>query len=76
METCTFIPASELNLSEEGWENINNSINITFGDANRTLYTFERLLQHVEFENPEDEAKVSAANEQYGGETEYVDLEN
>jgi hypothetical protein len=75
METCTFIPGSELGLSDDAWESISNSSNITFGDANRTLYTFDRLLMHVEF-SPEDEAKIEAAKEKYGYETEYVDLEN
>jgi len=76
MQTCTFMLASELGLSEEGWESIYNNSNLTFGDANRTLYTFDRLLMHVDFDNPEDTAKIEAAKEAYGYETEYVDLEN
>ena len=75
METCAFIPASELNLSIEGWENISNSSNITFGDANRTLYTLERLRIDVEFENENDKAILNAAIDKYGLMF-YIDLEN
>ena len=76
MESCTFIPASALGLSEQGWEDICNSSNVTFGDSNRSLYTFDRLLSHVHFENQEDEDLIQKAKEAYGFETEYVDLEN
>jgi len=76
IEQCTFIPASSLGLSEEGWENISNSSNITFGDANRTLYTPDRLLMHVEFDNPDDMRKIEAAKEEGGYEAQYIDLEN
>ena len=73
--SCIFIPASELALSNEGWEDINNSSNITFGDANRTLYTLERLQQNVEFDDPDDEARIDNAIAEHGAFA-YIDLEN
>jgi len=76
MHTCTFICLSELDLSWQGSEDISNCSDITFGDANRTLYSFDRLCTRVDFTNPDDDAKIAAAKEQYGGEIEYVDLEN
>jgi hypothetical protein len=41
-ETAEFIPSTELGLTEDGMINISSSSNVTFGDANRTLFTAER----------------------------------
>lgn len=75
LETVNLLPASEIGFSEEGWEDISNNGHITFGDANRTLYTAERLNQHVEFDNEEDQALLDAVIKKYGP-TIYIDLEN
>lgn len=44
IETCSFVKASELleGLTEVS-ESISNSGNVTWGDANRTLYTADTL---------------------------------
>tara|TARA_R110000824_G_scaffold201667_1_gene385725 strand:- start:2262 stop:2492 length:231 start_codon:yes stop_codon:yes gene_type:complete len=76
MEKCTFIPVSEIGLSDQGMVDISESSRITFGDANRTLYTFDRLIDHVNFDNESDITLIKKAQEDYGLETEYVDLEN
>jgi hypothetical protein len=71
MESVQFIPASELNLSEDGWENISNNSNITFGDANRTLYTVARIKDRVDFDNEKDQEIFENLDP-----TIYIDLEN
>lgn len=73
-ETVTFIPASELGFSDEGWEDINNSSNITFGNANLTIYTAEKLNEYVEFDNPDDEQILLDLIEL--DPMTYIDLEN
>lgn len=65
------VEASELGLSEEGWDAISGNSNITFGDANRTLYTAERLLKRVDFENDNDRDILDELEP-----LTYIDLEN
>lgn len=72
---CKFIPVSELPISDEGHENISNSSNVTFGDANRTMFSIERLLERVTFDKDKDKAILEAIAEQHGQQT-YIDLEN
>ena len=49
LETCAFIPLSALPISEPGKDKIEQTSNITFGDANRTMVTIPRLIQDVDF---------------------------
>lgn len=75
VESLKFIAASNLGFSDEGWENINSSSNITFGDANRTMYSLSRLNDRVTFDDDDDQAILDAAIEKYGPDF-YVDLES
>jgi hypothetical protein len=70
-ETAEFIHSTELGLTEDGMINISSSSNVTFGDANRTLFTAERLLNNVEFDNEEDVLLLQSLPP-----LTYIDLEN
>lgn len=74
VENVSLIAASQLELSEEAWEELRNSNQITWGDANRTLYTVKALLEEVDLPAA-DEAKLEAVAKAYG-ELQYIDLEN
>jgi len=72
---CKYIPVSALPISEAGHEDISNSSNVTFGDANRTMFTIERLLERVSFDD-ENDIKILEAIAKLHGPLTYIDLEN
>ena len=75
MKTVELIEASDLPISSEGWENISNCSNITFGDANRSLFSVERILILVDFDDKADQLLFEKIQEVHGPYT-YIDLEN
>lgn len=75
IETCAFISLSATGISQDGITEISENSNITFGDANRTLFTIERILRLMEFENPEDTNVLEKLQETFGP-LMYIDLEN
>jgi len=52
IQSCKFVLASDLfkGLPEELWDAISSSSNITFGDANRTLFTAQRIVDELSSE--------------------------
>lgn len=78
VQTASFIPLSDIRISEAGKDLISQSSNITFGDANRTLFSVERLLTHVDF-NAKDTAVLERLHKRSINEFNgllYIDLEN
>lgn len=73
--TLKCIYASDIGFSDEAWEDINNSSNITFGDANRTLYSAQRLNERVTFQNQMDKDSLNEIIKTFGPGI-YIDLEN
>ena len=74
-EMCVFIPLSATGLSEEGKDEISQNSNITYGDANRSLFTIESLLAEMNFEDDEDTSVLEKLAERFGP-LMYIDLEN
>lgn len=72
-ESCNFVRLSNVPISEEGKNCISESSNVTFGDANRTLFTISRLRSLVDFELSDD--KILEALMYEAGDI-YIDLEN
>lgn len=79
IEMCRFIPVSSLPISEEAKSSISQSGSITFGDANRTMVTLERIkgeIDSYDFETNERDAAIMDALIAKLGPNFYVDLEN
>ena len=74
VETCSFIPFSDLPFTEDAIQNISDSSSITFGDANRTLISADRFLD-IDFDNKHDTKVVEILIAKYGPMC-YIDLEN
>ena len=60
-KTCEFVPVSSLGLSEIGLEEISNCSNVTFGDAQHSLFKAIDLIRRVDFSLEEDVNKLTAA---------------
>ena len=73
--TCAFIPLSATGLSAEGKQEILQSNNFTLGDANRTLYTIERIRKGLTFVDDADNIVLQMLENQFGP-LMYIDLEN
>lgn len=75
LESCQFICISDIPFTVEFTNALTDSDSITFGDANRTLVTAERLLQEVDIENEEDSQLLERLIEKYGDLC-YIDISN
>lgn len=79
VESTHFIPISKLPISDEAKNSISDSNDITFGDANRSLFSITRIASVIDADdydtNEKDQATIEAIMQKYGEEF-YVDLEN
>lgn len=70
---CEFLLLSEIPLSEDGREELFNS-DFTFGDANRCMYSLQRIFDEVGFTKEEDKDVILQILREQGDVL--VDLEN
>ena len=73
VQSCSFIPLTALPLSEQGKQDIQSG-NLTYGDANRSLNSVVRIIEHTTFTKASD-FKVFAALRDINPEM-YIDFEN
>lgn len=79
--SCSVLPMSQSGISESGKTLITESSNVTFGDANRTLFSPSRLLEFVNFNKKDTEilTRLDKHNNQLPAAScgfIYIDLEN
>jgi len=75
LNRCEFLELTDLRLSDEAMDCLSQSGNLTFGDANRTLYTLARIKYEIDAELESDIEILNQAIEKYTEHC-YIDLEN
>ena len=83
IQSCKFVLASDLfaGLTEDYWDAVSNSSNISFGDANRSLFTAQRIVDELSpaaglFISPDFAELKKRINRLPKKLRTYVDLEN